>query len=159
MNNPTVAAALEAEHREIDRGLSEFERQLVSGRWNAAPLHDAAVALRRHIYIEEEFLFPALRQLGLFGPVAVMLREHGEIWRALDAVERAADVEADASGARLRCAQLADVLAAHNEKEEAILYPMADSKIEGAERSRLDELITSGTLPPGWICEHARVGP
>lgn len=156
MREQTVAAALEAEHHEIDRGLSAFDQHLASGSWNAEPLHRAADALRRHIYLEEEFLFPALRELGLIAPVAVMLREHGEIWLALDAVERAAAEETDAASAQHLYTQLSNLLTAHNDKEEVILYPAADNVLDAAELARLKDLITSGTLPPGWVCEHAR---
>ena len=64
--------------------------------------------LRRHIYLEEEFLFPPLRAAGMMAPLFVMVRQHGELWdamRALDAllaVDADADADADAGGMELR---------------------------------------------------------
>ena len=83
----TLTAALEREHQEIDAGLEAFADGLESGELRGADLDRAADALRRHIYLEEEFLFPPLRAAGMVPPVLVMLREHGEIWRTLDALE------------------------------------------------------------------------
>ena len=53
--------------------------------------------LRRHICLEEEFLFPLLCEAGpgLAAPVSGMLREHAQIWGTLDALERELAVGAD----------------------------------------------------------------
>ena len=83
----TLTAALEREHQEIDAGLAAFVDGLDSDELRGAELDRAADALRRHIYLEEEFLFPPLRAAGMVPPVLVMLREHGEIWRTLEALE------------------------------------------------------------------------
>jgi regulator of cell morphogenesis and NO signaling len=86
-------------------------------------LKEAMGALRRHIFLEEAFLFPPLREAGLVAPVFVMLREHGEIWDSLDAT--AAQVGGDAAERTVdeRCRTLLGQLERHNSKEEPILYP------------------------------------
>ncbi|QDO88287.1 hemerythrin domain-containing protein [Ornithinimicrobium ciconiae] len=83
----TLTEALEREHDEIDAGLEAFGEGLDAGNFREDELTRAAQALRRHIYLEETFLFPPLRAAGMLPPVLVMLREHGEIWRTLDALE------------------------------------------------------------------------
>ena len=88
MVNDTLAAALEHEHREIDEGIEAFTSGQADAETQTAPLTRAMDALRRHIYLEEEFLFPPLRSAGLMAPVFVMLREHGEMWKTLDLLER-----------------------------------------------------------------------
>jgi regulator of cell morphogenesis and NO signaling len=82
----SLAAALEREHHEIDAGIAAFTAAPDSPQ----PLVRAIRALRRHIYLEEEFLFPLLREAeaGLTAPVFVMLREHAQIWATLDSLER-----------------------------------------------------------------------
>lgn len=79
MAEETLASVLEREHREIDEGIVAYESRLAAGVDEPALLHRAMDALRRHIYLEEEFLFPPLRAVGMVAPVFVMLREHGEI--------------------------------------------------------------------------------
>lgn len=154
----TLSAALEREHGEIDAGLSEFATGLQGGERRSDALEQASAALRRHIYLEEEFLFPVLRQGRFVAAVMVMLREHGEIWRALDEIEAGM-----ATG--MACDELSDVyeqlvgvLGEHNEKEEAILYPAADSALGTAETARLEAFMKGGTMPANWVCHGAR-GP
>lgn len=63
LDSPTLRAALEREHHEIDAGIEKFLE-------DPAPtqsLATAFTALRRHIYLEEEYLFPPLRAEGLMG--------------------------------------------------------------------------------------------
>lgn len=144
MEIETLAVALEREHREIDAGIAAF----TAG--DELALAGAVQALRRHIYLEEEFLFPLLRvaELALSAPVFVMLREHGQLWQLLDSLERE-------PGATVLCRQLTVLLLHHNLKEERILYPQADLLVTEPAAARLREFIASGQLPPGWTCAKA----
>ena len=156
MTTETLAAALEREHREIDEGIAAFTAARAERGVDPVPLSRAVEALRRHIYLEEEFLFPPLRSAGMVMPVFVMLREHGEMWRMLDALE--AEVANDAGGEAVSSLVdgLVPRLAAHNEKEEAILYPEADTVLAGSAGEELKAFMASGRMPEGWVCELIR---
>lgn len=147
--------ALEREHREIDEGLTAFRAGLEAGEWRRDAFNPAASGLRRHIYLEEEFLFPELRAAGLLPPVMVMVREHGEIWRALDGIEAAAQ-RGDVAEARSLCATMLATLGEHNAKEEQILYPASDELISPEGASHLRGQMETSTLPPRWLCEALR---
>lgn len=156
MQTGSLAAALKREHHEIDAGFAAF----TSAPWDPQPLGRAIGALRRHIYLEEEFLFPLLREAepGLAPPVFVMLREHAQIWGTLDALEREL-ATGIGTGLALR-KRLAVQCLHHNLKEERILYPRADRALPGAAADRLRAFIGSGKLPEGWVCLlKARSGP
>ena len=92
MEIESLAEALEREHHQIDAGIAAFS----ATPGDRQPLTRAIGALRRHIYLEEEFLFPLLHEAdpGLAAPMFVMLREHAQIWGTLDSLERAADTGA-----------------------------------------------------------------
>ncbi len=156
MGVQTLAQALEREHREIDEGIEAFTSGLVVGKVDPGPLVEAVSALRRHIYLEEAFLFPPLREAGMVMPVLVMEREHGEMWALLDQLD--AEVAADPASERVAslCSTLVPRLASHNVKEETILYPPADTMLGEPERAHLGEFIDSGRMPPGWVCAGAR---
>ncbi|MQA00664.1 MAG: hemerythrin domain-containing protein [Dehalococcoidia bacterium] len=156
MQQQTPAGVLEREHRDIDEGLTRFTEDLARGEWRPEPLEVAARALRRHIYLEEELFFPSLRESGLVAPVMVMLREHGEIWHALDEVERLAAARTDRASTLRAHEELAEVLEHHNMKEERILYPQADTALDDAASERLRDFLETGTLPEGWVCEALR---
>ncbi|HEX6470896.1 MAG TPA: hemerythrin domain-containing protein [Streptosporangiaceae bacterium] len=153
MGIESLAAALEHEHREIDEGIEAFTAG-PQDRRDTGALTRAIHALRRHIYLEEEFLFPPLHAAGLVAPVFVMLREHAQIWTTLDALER--EIGAAEGTARALCHQLAVQLQHHNLKEEKILYPQADQVLTARAGARLRAFIDSGRLPDGWVCLKAR---
>lgn len=151
MGIETVAAALELEHREVDEAIARFA---ASSGGERESLADAIRLLRRHIYVEEEFLFPLLREVepGIAAPVFVMLREHGQIWNTLDSL----DGELEYGGIELsRCRQLSSQLLHHNLKEEKIIYPRADEVLTESAATRLRELIASRKLPDRWVCAKA----
>lgn len=154
VDDTTLTAALEREHHEIDAALEAFAEGEQAGRSRPEELARAASALRRHIYLEEEFLFPPLRAAGVMAPVLVMLREHGEIWRTLEELEQAAS---ESSGAATeRCRDLLGQLEKHNAKEEPIIYPEGDAKLDEDAKRDLHAFIDSGAMPPGWVCAMAR---
>jgi iron-sulfur cluster repair protein YtfE (RIC family) len=150
----SLTQALEHEHHEIDAGIETFLEGLALGESRAGDLARAIDALRRHIYLEEEFLFPPLRAAGMLPPVLVMLREHGEIWRSLDAI-LAMDPDADGVGARERCGELLSQLASHNAKEEPIIYPQGDAVLSDEAKRELHTCIDEGRTPDGWVCAQA----
>ena len=151
----TLTAALEREHHEIDAGIEAFLDGLSHGEPRTVELSRAVDALRRHIYLEEEFLFPPLRAAGLLPPVLVMLREHGEIWRVLDALE-ADDATTSPDDAREHCDELLTLLTEHNAKEEPIIYPHADADLPTESSAELRAFLEAGSTPDGWVCEGAR---
>ena len=106
MSETTLSAALQAEHREIDAGIEEYARSAQEGQPQVEPVLRAMGALRRHIYLEEAMLFPSLREAGLVAPVFVMVREHGEIWRSMDALEGAVGRDASGSAAADICREM-----------------------------------------------------
>ena len=153
MSTDSLAAALEREHHEIDDGIAKF----AAAPGDQQPLVHAIQALRRHIYLEEEILFPLLRQAepALGAALFVMLREHGQIWKLLDSLEHDLDADADAaSPARIR--QVESHLLHHNLKEEKVVYPRADEVLPTATAERLRNFLDSGEMPDGWVCFKAR---
>ena len=156
MGTESVAAALEREHHEIDDGIADFTAALARSQRKPESLAHAIQALRRHIYLEEEFLFPALRTGGLVAPIFVMLREHGQLWTTLDQLERELDATAKDNIVTRRCRELSVQLQHHNSKEERIIYPQADQALPAADLAKLKAFLDSGQLPNGWICEKAR---
>jgi len=151
MSTGSLAAALEREHHEIDEGIAAF----AAARGDHEALTRSIQALRRHIYLEEELLFPALSEVepALRAPVFVMLREHAQIWTLLDSLEQALAADA-AHPALIR--QLTSHLMHHNLKEEKVLYPRADEVLSAAAAERFAEFLDSGEMPEGWMCLQAR---
>lgn len=148
-------AILSAAHRE---GLKKLERM----EWAAEELRRGEVAraaaelrtlfaffngeLRTHFAHEEESLFPVLsRSIGPMSPVEVMLEEHRSLWRAIDALElalgRLEHGEAGAADEVQRVARhIVWLLRSHIEKEDQMLFPMAERCLRQPEKQE----VTSG---------------
>ncbi len=142
----SLADAFTREHHQIDAGI---ERYLQSDGQDVQPLFDALQALRRHIYLEEEIVFPHLPDGPLMMPLMVMYGEHGELWRQMDALTAA---QGDLDRA---CRDILALLERHNSKEEPIIYPHLDADLTQEERTRVRELLTSGKLPADWTPRDA----
>jgi|SRR5579875_1970389 len=155
MDSETLQAALEREHREIDAGIEAFSSGQAQGASAIESLTDAIRALRRHIYLEEEFLFPPMRD-ELAIPIGVMLREHGEIWRTLDALEDQLRKNGATTTVLDISRELLSQLGRHNAKEEPIFYTQADSSLTPSAAARLRAFLDTGQMPDGWVCEAAR---
>ena len=113
MEHKTLGAALEAEHRDIDGGIEAYLGQPADGVGTTGTLQRSLAGLRRHIYLEEEFLFPPLKTAGLMGPIFVMEREHGTLWNIMDRLDELI-TEQDAAAARDTCIRLLGLLEKHN---------------------------------------------
>lgn len=147
----TIAAALEREHRDIDGCVEGF---LDDPEGAIDVLRTGLAALRRHIYLEEVYLFPPLRAAGLEMPVQVMLHEHGQLWRLIDAILDAVERDALHSAAG-SARELLELLDRHNSKEEPVIYPRADADLEPGQADELGIFIGMGSMPEGWVCERA----
>ena len=143
------------EHEIILRGLRVVEalaNRAASG--GEVPAHAVGGALEfliqfadiHHHHKEEEILFPALEEAGFprdAGPVGVMLQEHAQGRELISALRAAAPQAAGDAAARELFANTARaytaLLSAHIDKENQVLFPMADQAIGGEERRRLEE--------------------
>ncbi len=151
METETLAEAFEREHRDVDAGIAAFTAGSPPADRDA--LARAIRALRRHIYLEEEFLVPLLYQAdkALAASLSVMLREHAQIWAMLDVL----GTEPDARAGIAVCKRLTTQLLHHNLKEERVLYPRADD-LPAPAVGRLRALLETADLPEGWLCTKAR---
>lgn len=88
-----------------------------------------ATALRRHLDMEEQVLFPAFEaRTGMtMGPTRVMRAEHAQMRGLLDQMAAAAPDDPDTlldHGDTLLM-----IIQQHNRKEEGALYPMCDTHL------------------------------
>lgn len=133
---------LQAEHRRIERGLVCLTRLAEHLRTTADVHPDAVGALldflreyadHEHHRREERELFPWMQRHGLpvdTGPIAVMLAEHDlgrDHLRHLLASARHLQLDANVRSEFIaRAEAYCTLLGAHIDKEDHVLYPMAD---------------------------------
>lgn len=156
MERPTEH--LRAEHDVFLRALALLEglgERLGNGTPVDRPTLDWLVAFFRnyvdrcHHGKEEQHLFPALERHGFprhVGPVAVMLAEH-EQGRAL--LRRMAEAEGAVAAEAIRL--YARLLRSHIDKENSVLFHLADQAVPEGEQAALGEAFAA--------VERATVGP
>jgi iron-sulfur cluster repair protein YtfE (RIC family) len=130
-------------HRCCDRLLAAVDGPLGQGDWPAAQAAFARYrqSMERLMGMEDDVLFPAYeRQSGKEqGPTRVLRFEHARLRELLDELEGAlARADAPASGA-LR-GRLAVSLHEHWQKEERLMFPMADELLAGEARRLTEQL-------------------
>lgn len=149
-----VAQTLTAEHRDIDRAIEAFVADVQAGTMTPAAIGTTLDLLRRHIWLEEEILFPPIAQAGLAMPIHVMLMEHGELWGLMDTLQAQADAGDD--GILATCESLLALLERHNMKEEPVIYGRIPADLEPEQLDALDEGLAAGSvMPSGWTCTRA----
>lgn len=111
---------------EVEGATEAGDTALAGERWRA---FDAA--MRRHLAMEEEVLFPLLDEAtGMrgMGPVAVMKHEHTQMRALLDRMGVLAR-EGRFDGVIDQGDSLMMLIQQHNTKEEGVLYPMMDAAL------------------------------
>ena len=131
-NNQFVNEYLTADHRRLDllfHGLIQAIKEGKTLEHQQSLFHLFKAGLLRHMHWEETILFPIFEEsTGMKqGPTMVMCSEHEEMRTILVYIESELDKGFNVD----LLAELANCLAAHNQKEEQILYPAIDQISSG----------------------------
>lgn len=122
------------DHRRIDESFADADAAAACSEWHQCVTAFSAgqQSLLAHIRMEENVLFPAFEAASgmASGAIYVMRAEHQQIQALLAGMQQAAanwdnDTFLSLSG------DLHQALVQHNQKEENILYPMADRLLAG----------------------------
>ncbi len=121
-----ILGALDLFERAADR--AEAGGAVADAWWTGAVAWLRAFADKNHHAKEEAALFPAMVKAGVpseGGPIAVMLEEHVEGRRLVSTIDTAA------GAARLAaCRAYVALLRAHIEKENGIVFPLAEAVLD-----------------------------
>jgi hemerythrin-like domain-containing protein len=128
-----ITEALHAEHATLYAQL-DFLAEVAGSSPDAAEARVYAAllgaALHSHAELEDELLFDTLEtQIGPIGPIAVMRAEHEEVKSTLDRLEQLPAGEDPAPLLQ----HLVDVAREHFDKEEQVLFPMAENVLPQAD--------------------------
>jgi regulator of cell morphogenesis and NO signaling len=135
----TISGVFQHDHERLDALLQSFQTLKHQDFSNAKEaFRQFKSGLERHIRWEENLLFPLWEEkTGMFdaGPTVVMRHEHRRIEEQLQAIDRNV-AEENMDDAQAEQA-LRALLAAHNLKEERVLYPAIDQVATTEERSEM----------------------
>lgn len=146
-----LSVVLEAGCRTIEQAIDDY----LTGRGGPAAaaqrLTEAVAALREHIYVQEELLFPLLREAGMQGPVHAMSVDHHQLWGTLDRLE--ADLATPASpDVRTAARMLQAELDRHTSTERPVVIAHVEDVLTEQQQGRLLHQLSRAHTPPGWTC-------
>ena len=143
---------LTEQHRSTALGITG----LVDGSGSRAELTAGVHLLRRHIYVEEAFLFPVIEQdAGRWMALARMRYEHGDMWPHIESAVGLLTAKAPLEDLLPACEALVRLLHAHDPKEEEAIYTAADRYEAGDGRPSFMELFATNDIPANWKCRYA----
>lgn len=151
MTSDPMVTALEAEHELTDRQLADYIE--TDGPRDRQSLLDAIAGLRRHIFLEEECLFPALQDAepDLTIAVLAMLRQHAQMWQQMAEIVIELRLDGPDSPAVIAgCRRLVVALMHHNGNEERLLYSRLPTLLTGETRERVRGQLDGAELPTNW---------
>ncbi len=167
-----LCESLKAEHDVILHVIDSIEREAAQVEAGGDVRHeffaDAIAFVREfadgvHHQKEEKILFPRMVEAGVpkeGGPIGVMLYEHDEgraHIRAMNAALPQAAGDGEARRVLIREARgYVSLLRAHIEKENMILFPMADRVFDQAEKSAIREAFTEAETNDRQVTEKRR---
>lgn len=130
----TISVFLTADHRRADALFAAAAQAAQSGDWAGCRKQFGVfrVALRQHMGIEEQVLFPAFEKAtGIAaGPTRVMRNEHADMLAMLETISLTID-EQDIVRCLAATQQFSTVMALHSAKEENVLYLLCDEALPG----------------------------
>ncbi len=132
----TITDFMSKDHDRLDAIFARFSKAQDAVKAKSL-FAEFASGLKRHIVWEEDLLFPPFEEkTGMrgMGPTEVMRSEHREIKEILASIDQKLERSQDTG--ELRKALL-DVLGAHNDKEEGILYPALDRLLSPSEAKKV----------------------
>ncbi len=140
MGTTTIAEFMGHDHDRLDEIFNQFHTSKKQDAQKARSLfQELLTGLHRHILWEEEILFPVFEAQAEMarehGPTEVMRNEHRQIKYFLEQIQTKV-AEGDLSTEEAE-EGLLQVLAAHNVKEEKMLYPWIDNCVSDEERTSL----------------------
>jgi hemerythrin-like domain-containing protein len=126
----SIGEAFAYDHRRLEQALEASVADARAGRWEAAAEAFAAFrrGIERHMEVEEQILFPAVEG-GAETPLTAILRKgHRDLRAFFDEIDDALQAR-DAEECTHTAATIKALLARHDEKEEAELYPAAQARL------------------------------
>ena len=129
----TIGEAFAHDHRRLEQALAASMAHAGAGRWDEAAAAFAVFrrGIERHMEVEEEVLFPAV-EAGAETPLTAILRKgHRDLRVFFDELDDALQARDALECARIT-ASIRALLERHDEKEEAELYPAAQTRLGGA---------------------------
>ena len=138
-------------HHRVEGHLIDFREELERGRPKVEFLTRASTDLFQHMFVEEELLFPLLKE-RLAAVVASLEEEHGRVFDLMEELVELLRRDADREALQACTARLMGALAAHNAAEDFGIYPDLLTFLGPSRAEILLLEVERAEVPRGWMC-------
>lgn len=146
-----LSVVLEAGCRTIEQHIDDYLARRGGPTVAARRLGEAVAALREHIYVQEELVFPPLREAGMEGPVHAMSLDHYQLWETLDRLD--ADLATPGTpDVRTAARILQAELDRHTSTERPVILAHVEDTLTERQQATLLNQLSHAHTPPGWTC-------
>jgi hypothetical protein len=144
---------LKDEHRKVEAKLRELRSRISEGRNALDLLAEVENELKKHIYFEEELLFPSFRDEEERRIAVGLEYEHAAILTLVDRIRKGIN-ESNRAFALKKTESTIRLFSHHSKREELTAYRF---RIDGNATSDLDaENLASDSVPADWKCRFFR---
>lgn len=147
-----ISEFFEQDHQRVDGVLNGFRRSLEERQPDKGYLGQLVEGLHRHIYWEEDLLFPLVKPLADSEIVDEFCTDHALIWKNLGELEAGLAQGTSAGLLELTLNEMVEVLEAHNIDEERTIYAQADQLCDGLAADEFLSKVQGADAPVDWHC-------
>lgn len=141
------------DHERLDSVIKGFRKSLESGTPDKEYLSQLIQGLHRHIYWEEELLFPLAKPYTADEAIIEEFNtDHGLIWNNLAELEAGVAQGLPPGRLELILDEMGDVLEAHNVDEEHQIYARVDEVCDARTAAEFVARVEKADVPQGWRC-------
>ena len=146
MESPQIR--MRNQHEVVNLKLEEVIDDLKSDQLDLDILDEIEQELKDHIFLEETFIFPAVREKGNLNlEISGMETEHAAVWRLFMLIHEQADSK-NYSKIPKYLDEIRLILLDHNRREELVVYPLMD-----------DRMMENEKRPENWVCKKIKKYP
>ncbi len=144
-----VQDILERDHEAETKRIKSILKLAENGKFVPDSFELFQQNLKKHIYIEEQFVFPSLLEgdPDLRGPLAGLEMEHASLWMLMDRIESEI-LDSNFTKTPKYLDEILRILTVHNDLESRNIYP----RIVDDSSLLIDEIVR----PEGWVCKRYR---
>ncbi|GEM_PF-7031029 len=147
-----ISQFFEQDHQRVESVINGFRHSLEVGVPDKAFFDQLIQGLHRHIYWEEDLLFPLVKPLADGEVIDEFCTDHALIWKNLGELEAGLSQGTPGGKLELTLNEMVEVLEAHNIDEERTIYAQADQLCDGLAADEFLGKVQGADAPSGWHC-------
>lgn len=147
-----VSEFFEQDHQRLDSAIKGFRHSLEQGVPDRDYFNQLLQGLHRHIFWEEDLLFPLVKPSGAIETIEEFCTDHALIWKNLAELEVGLAQGVPCGQLEMTLNEMSEMLEAHNIDEERTIYAQADQLCDNHAATEFLDRVRVMDTPRDWRC-------